>query len=171
MSEQPLGVIWNLYHLSDLSLNSHTAIFLAEKIENDNKGKYPHIENVRCIAHCINLVASHKFSDRLLRCINIIVTFFNNSHMAGAKLKQLIEEDNIKDGGLKLYYKTRWTTSSESVNSVLNLKLVLEKIVKDSDDNVIIEKNIDLSSRIILDSIGEVPEDNIIDKSDIEENE
>ncbi|RHZ78243.1 hypothetical protein Glove_166g184 [Diversispora epigaea] len=46
------------------------------------------------------------------------------------------------------------------------------------DDNVIvlieniwIEKNIDLSNRIILDNIGEVPVDDTIDKSDIEENE
>jgi len=57
------------------------------------KEKYPHIENIRCIAHCINLIAcdiaSHKFSDRLLRRVNIIVTFFNNSHIAG-KFKYII---------------------------------------------------------------------------------
>jgi hypothetical protein len=171
-----------LYQLSDLSLNSHTALFLAEKIEevikkigpekfaaivSDNAAnirnariiiseKYPHIENIRCIAHCINLIAcdiaSYKFSERLLRRVNIIVTFFNSSHLAGkliilfliyliliifikflfyigAKLRQLIEENNIIGGGLKLYCKTRWTTSSESVNSILNLKFILEKVL------------------------------------------
>jgi hypothetical protein len=46
------------------------------------------------------------------------------------------------------------------------------------DDNVIvliesmnIEKDIDLTNKIILDNIGEVPENDIIDNSDIEENE
>ncbi|CAB4486638.1 unnamed protein product [Rhizophagus irregularis] len=47
--------------------------------------------------------------------------------MAGGKLRKLIEESGIKGGGLKSYCVTRWTTSSESVNSVLNLKPVLEK--------------------------------------------
>ena len=32
-------------------------------------------------------------------------------------------------GGLKLYCKTRWTTASESVDSVLNLEPVLQEIV------------------------------------------
>ena len=32
-------------------------------------------------------------------------------------------------GKLKLYYKTHWTTASESVDSVLNLKPVLQEIV------------------------------------------
>uniref|UniRef100_U9SUF3 Uncharacterized protein n=1 Tax=Rhizophagus irregularis (strain DAOM 181602 / DAOM 197198 / MUCL 43194) TaxID=747089 RepID=U9SUF3_RHIID len=45
----------------------------------------------------------------------------------GGKLRKLIEESGIKGGGLKSYCVTRWTTSSESVNSVLNLKPVLEK--------------------------------------------
>ncbi|RHZ51968.1 hypothetical protein Glove_467g1 [Diversispora epigaea] len=76
-------------------------------------------------------IASYKFSDHLLCYINIIVIFFNNSHIAGAKLKQLIEKDNIKDDRLRLYCKICWTTLNKSVNSVLNLKLVLEKIVKD----------------------------------------
>jgi hypothetical protein len=47
----------------------------------------------------------------------------------GAKFRKLIEESGIKGGGLKSYCITRWTTSSESVNSVLNLKPVLEKVI------------------------------------------
>ncbi|EXX62953.1 hypothetical protein RirG_156900 [Rhizophagus irregularis DAOM 197198w] len=86
-----------LYQLLDLLSNLHTAEFLAVKIEDviekigpnrisaivsDNAAnvkkaraiiseKYPRIENVRCISHCINLIACdivcHTFADRLLR--------------------------------------------------------------------------------------------------------
>ena len=102
-----------LYQLSDLSLDSHTAKYLAEKIEEvikkvgpnrisaivtDNAAnikkareiiteKYPRIENIRCISHCINLIAcdivSHNFADQLLRKVNILAVFFRNSHVAG----------------------------------------------------------------------------------------
>jgi len=101
-----------LYQLSDLSLNSHTAKYLAEKIEevivkvepnrisaivSDNAAnvkkareiiteKYPRIENIRCVSHCINLIAcdvvSHTFADRLLRKVNTLAAFFQNLHMA-----------------------------------------------------------------------------------------
>jgi len=102
-----------VYQLADLSLNSHTAEYLAGKIDeiikkvgpnhfsaivSDNAAnirkareiineKYPKIENIRCVSHCINLIAcdivSHKFADRLLRRVNILAAFFRNSHMAG----------------------------------------------------------------------------------------
>lgn len=105
-----------LYQLSDLSLNSHTATYLAEKIEkiienigpdrisaivSDNAAnvrnaralineKYPQIENIRCISHCINLIASdivdHAFAERLLRRVNILASVFRNSHLAGKYL-------------------------------------------------------------------------------------
>ena len=82
-----------LYQLSDLSLDSHTAKYLAEKIEeviekvgpnrisaivSDNAAnvkkareiiteKYPRIENIQCISHCINLIVcdiiNHIFSN------------------------------------------------------------------------------------------------------------
>lgn len=104
-----------LFQLSDLSLDSHTAEYLASKIEeviekigsdrisaivSDNAAnikkaraiineKYPKIESVRCISHCINLIAcdivSHNSADRLLRRVNILTTFFHTSHMAGKK--------------------------------------------------------------------------------------
>ena len=75
---------------------------------------------MRCVAHAINLIAydivKEKFSDRLLRCVNTLTSFFKNSHQASSKLAQLIKERGISGGGLKLYCKTRWTTASESVN-------------------------------------------------------
>ena len=55
--------------------------------------KYPKIENICCISHCINLIAydivSHRFTDRLLRKVNTLATFFRNSHIAG-KMELLI---------------------------------------------------------------------------------
>lgn len=95
--------------------------------------KFPRIENVRCVAHAINLIAcdivKEKFGDRLLRYVNILASFFKNSHQAGSKLSQLIKEKEIHGGGLKLYCKTRWTTASESVNSVINLEKALEAFI------------------------------------------
>ena len=99
-----------LYQLSDISDHSHTAEYLSSVIEkvivdvgvnrisaivSDNTSnvrkareivhnKFPNIENVRCIAHCINLIAcnivNHNFGDRLLRRVNNLTTFFKNSH-------------------------------------------------------------------------------------------
>ena len=45
-----------------------------------------------------------------------------------AKLSQLIKEKGVVSSGLKLYCKTRWTTASESVNSVINLQQILKEI-------------------------------------------
>jgi Protein of unknown function (DUF 659) len=48
--------------------------------------KYSRIENIRCISHCINLIAcdivKHTFASKLLRKINMLAAFFQNSHMA-----------------------------------------------------------------------------------------
>ena len=114
-----------LYQLSDLSENSHTSIYLAEVIENvidrigankiaaivsDNASnvrnaqeliqeKHLNIENVRCIAHAINLIAcdivKENFGERLLRRVNILATFFKSSHQVGSKLTQLIKEKKL----------------------------------------------------------------------------
>lgn len=126
-----------LYQLSDLSENSHTSTYLAEVIESvidqigankiaaivsDNASnvrnareliqeKHPNIENIRCIAHSINLIAcdvvKESFGERLLRRVNILATFFKSSHQAGSKLIQLIKEKKITGGGIKSYSKTR----------------------------------------------------------------
>jgi hypothetical protein len=105
-----------VYQLSDLSSNSHTGQFIAEKIEkildkvgpnkfsaivSDNgsnvrrareiiKSKFPSIENVRCVSHCINLIScdivQHSFAEKLLRKINILSSFFRNNAMAGMNI-------------------------------------------------------------------------------------
>ena len=159
-----------LYQLSDISEHSHTAEYLSSVIEkvivdiginrisavvSDNASnvrkareiihdKFPNIESVRCIAHCINLIAcdivKDNFGDRLLCRVNILTTFFKNSHRANSKLIQLIKEKGIVGGELKLYCKMRWTTASESVNSVINLQQILEEIVADdrlTNENIV----------------------------------
>ena len=48
----------------------------------------------------------------------------------GSKFQELIKASGISGGGLKCYCKTRWTTSSESINSVIRLKPILEDVSK-----------------------------------------
>src|SRR4051812_23367619 len=99
-----------LYKLIDLSENSHMANYVAQvvgkiiekvgsnkilAIVSDNAAnirnahkilqeKYPNIENVRCIVHAVNLIAcdivKESFSNRLLRKVNILGSFFKSSH-------------------------------------------------------------------------------------------
>ena len=113
------------------------------------------IQNVRCIAYCINLIAcdivEHKFADKLLCHMNILAAFFHNNSRAGktnllflffcltyktifnfldSKFQELIKVSGISGGGIKCYCKMRWTTSSESVNSIIRLKQVLLDISK-----------------------------------------
>lgn len=158
-----------LYKLVDLSEHSHTSNYIAEVIGeviekigpnkisavvSDNAAnvrnareiiqeKYPNIENIRCIAHAINLIAcdivKEGFGERLLRKVNILGSFFRNSHQGCAKLTQLIKENNISGGGIKLYCKTRWTTASDSVDSIIRLEPALEQIVT-SDSNLLNDK-------------------------------
>lgn len=99
--------------LSDFSANSHTAEFIAEKLEeilnrigpskfgaivSDNgsnvrkareiiENKFPKIKNIRCISHCINLIScdivQHRFATNILKKVNILATYFRNNAMAG----------------------------------------------------------------------------------------
>ena len=99
--------------MSDLSNNSHTSEFLSKEIKDvidsigseriativsDNVAnvrkareiivnEFPSIQNVQCIAHCINLLAGdivkHKFADNLLKKVNTLVAFFKNTALSG----------------------------------------------------------------------------------------
>ncbi|CAG8854860.1 44269_t:CDS:2, partial [Gigaspora margarita] len=114
-----------LYSLKDFSMDSHTAEFLAEKIDTvlneigndkfaaivtDNASnvklawqiihkKYPKILNLNCIAHCINLISKdilkHTFASRLIKECNEIIKFFKKSHQPSSYLHQAICELNI----------------------------------------------------------------------------
>jgi hypothetical protein len=101
------------YALKDFSSYSHTADFLFKQIEeiikeigaekilavvSDNAAnctaarrliseKYNHVFNVRCIAHCLNLMShdiiSHSFAHKLIKYCNVLARFFKKSTVAG----------------------------------------------------------------------------------------
>src|SRR6266496_5783777 len=141
-----------LYSLQNFSSDHHTAKFLTKQIDeiimkigpnkisaivldnaaniaaarNEISSKYPTIMNLKCIAHCFNLI-SHDiikipFAERLLRRYSIVVSFFKASYIAGSLLRDAIEEKKIQGGTLKTYVKTQWSTTYDCVNSVLRCK-------------------------------------------------
>ena len=69
--------------------------------------EYPNILNVKCIAHCINLINSDivkiNWIKSLIKCANSITKYFKNSHLASAWLKEVIQLKGIKGGRLKIY--------------------------------------------------------------------
>jgi hypothetical protein len=153
-----------LYKLENFSDQSHTANFLANQIElvinhigskkisaivSDSGAnvalarrliclKYKNIMNIRCIAHCYNLISKdiirHTFAERMIQRANRIVQFFKRSHKAAAILKEKIKQHEISGGGLKTYIETRWVTVHECVSSIVRLKNCLEEIRDDHSD-------------------------------------
>lgn len=94
--------------------------------------KYSHIINIRCIAHCINLISSdivkvQQVKD-LVRRANIITKFFKHSTLASFQLEEAIKTKNIQGGSLKTYVETRWTTVFECTNSIWRLKDALQHV-------------------------------------------
>lgn len=94
--------------------------------------KYPSILNIRCIAHCINLISSDIIkinqANKLVRQANIITKFFKNSTIGMTLLKDAIKLKNIQGGGLKVYVETRWTTVYECTSSIWRLKDALQHV-------------------------------------------
>lgn len=145
-----------LWKLNDYSLESHTGNFLAEQIDQiiqqiGNKRfnaivtdgasnvrlareiittKYPHILNIRCIAHSINLLTKDITDSKIkfpwgyniLKNCQKIVTFFEKSHQSNALLHEGIKNLNILGGGLKSGCKTRWSTYYDCTSSILRLE-------------------------------------------------
>ncbi len=102
-----------MYRLSNLSENSHIGEYLVDQIkdvinlfgsskfsaivsnntQNVKKAReiinneYLSIQNVRCIAYYINLLAcdiiKYNFTNNLLKRVNILITFFKNTAMLG----------------------------------------------------------------------------------------
>ena len=147
-----------LLNLENLSDKRHTAEYLSNVIEqvigrvginkfvaiiSDNGAnvaaarriisqKYPSILNIRCIAHCINLISSDIIkinqANKLVRQANIVTKFFKNSTIGMALLKDAIKLKNIQGGGLKVYVETRWTTVYECTSSIWRLKDALQHV-------------------------------------------
>lgn len=81
---------------------------------------------MRCIAHHINLVTkditSLTWSKKILQKCQRIVSFFHDSHRAGAALRDEIIHSLIFGGNLKSSVKTRWSTSWDVCESILRLE-------------------------------------------------
>ena len=95
--------------------------------------KFKHILNIRCIAHCLNLISkdiiSHSFAKRITNQCNILVKFFRASHRAKSSLEFMINERNIIGGGLKSHVDTRWITMYESLESIYRLRTCMTDVL------------------------------------------
>jgi hypothetical protein len=73
--------------------------------------KYKNILNIRCVAHCYNLISKdiiqHTFAERKIQRANRIVQFFKRSHKDAATLKEKIKQHEIGGSGFKTYVETR----------------------------------------------------------------
>jgi hypothetical protein len=149
-----------LWKIRDFSGESHTAEFLAQQIQliieeigiqkfagivtdagsnvhsarNLISGRFPHILNIRCIAHSLNLITKdlikHTFAKKIIQWCAVIVTYFKKSHRPKELLELKILEKQIDGGGLKTYLDTRWTTVYEMLNSISRLELCLKEVVQ-----------------------------------------
>ncbi|CAB5198747.1 unnamed protein product, partial [Rhizophagus irregularis] len=155
-----------LLQLEDLSKNSHTAEYLSKVINDiickvgiskivaivsDNAAnvagarriitnEYPSIINIRCIAHCINLISSDIVKVDQVKCLvkraNILTRYFKNSTLASTWLKEAIDAKNIAGGGLKTYIETRWMTVHECTSSVYRLKDALLHVLDNHEREI-----------------------------------
>lgn len=96
--------------------------------------RYPSIINIRCIAHCINLISSDivKISQAnvLIKRANVLISYFRHSNLANSWLNDAIKAKNVEGGGLKSYVETRWTTVYECTSSIYRLKDALLHVCK-----------------------------------------
>lgn len=148
-----------LWKIGDFSNESHTADFLAQQIQliledigvqkfvgivtdagsnvhsarNLISTKFPHILNIRCIAHSLNLITKdlikHPFAKRIIQWCTAIVTYFKKSHRPKELLDLKILEKRIAGGGLKTYLDTRWTTVYEMLDSISRLEICLKEVL------------------------------------------
>ena len=95
---------------------------------------YPHVLNIRCAAHAINLIAAD-FSkipkvSTFISELNKVVRFFKNSHVAHNELRDGLRNMKISGGGLRTYVKTRWGSLFDAVDSVIRARPVFDWVCK-----------------------------------------
>jgi len=95
---------------------------------------YPHILNIRCAAHAINLIASDFFKipsvTAFISKLNKMIVFFKNSHAANKKLHDGLRNMKISRGSLRTYVITRWESLFDAVDSVLRARPVFDWVCK-----------------------------------------
>lgn len=117
--------------------------------------RYPHILNIRCIAHFVNLITkdiiSYDFSKKLLKKCNKIIKFFNKSHQVKALLDSYIQQTKIEGGGLKTYSKTRWTSMYDTVLSIIRLQPCFQLVSDVQNLNILLcQSSNNLFVRLLL---------------------
>jgi len=84
---------------------------------------YPHIWDIRCAAHSINLIASDlvkitSIKEFISNC-GKITKFFHNSHQACFMLREGLQQMKIRYEGLQTWVKTRWGSLFMTTDSIL----------------------------------------------------
>ncbi|GET00860.1 ribonuclease H-like domain-containing protein [Rhizophagus clarus] len=150
-----------LIGLYDYSSESHTSEFLTEEISKiikklgsdkfvaivtDNASNcrvarqnihetYPHIWNIRCAAHAINLIASDLVKlEPIKKFINEcgkINRYFSTSHASNALLKQGFTNMKIQGGGLQTWVKIRWGSLFMTTDALLRAQPVFDWILRE----------------------------------------
>ncbi len=91
---------------------------------------YPHIWNIRCAAHAINLIAADlvKFDEikKLIVDCGKVTKFFHTSHQACSILRQGLAQMKIKSEGLQTWVKTRWGSLFMTTDSILRTRPVFD---------------------------------------------
>ncbi|GBB99039.1 hypothetical protein RclHR1_00340030 [Rhizophagus clarus] len=92
--------------------------------------KYPHISNIRCAAHAINLIAAdlvklEEIKNFIINC-GKITKYFNKSHQSLALLRQGLTNMKIKSEGLETWCQTRWGSLYMTTNSILLARPVFD---------------------------------------------
>ena len=156
ITEERKEYLWCTKNYSEIS--HHTGAFLGEEIISivDNIGpeklaavvsdnapdarvarkllceKYPHILNIRCMAHCINLitkdVCKHTLVIDVIKKVGAVHQYFTMSHASCQYLKDAIQSLYIKGGGLKSHTKTRWSTMWDCINSIIRLEFAFAMV-------------------------------------------
>lgn len=149
-----------IHSIKNLSANSHTAMFLADQLNeiltdvgaenfaavvSDHASacaaakrmiseRYKYILPIRCIAHHVNLISTDicktTFAKDIISKCQKIVKYFKLSYQAGEKLRKRITKE-IKGGGLKTYVVTRWSTAWDCTKSILRLEQTLKNVRKE----------------------------------------
>ncbi|CAG8755942.1 ribonuclease H-like domain-containing protein [Rhizophagus irregularis DAOM 181602=DAOM 197198] len=155
-----------LIGLYDYSSDSHTSEFLTEEISSiieklgsdkfaaivtDNASNcrvarqnihqtYPHIWNIRCAAHAINLIASDLVKlEPIKKFINEcgkINRYFSTSHASNALLRQGFTTMKIKGGGLQTWVKTRWGSLFMTMDALLRARPVFDWILREHANSI-----------------------------------
>ncbi|CAG8708244.1 1015_t:CDS:2 [Cetraspora pellucida] len=85
--------------------------------------KYPHIVNIRCIAHAINLIATDLSKIREIKMFidqcGKVIKHFTKSPQKLALLRQGLSSMKIRFEGLETWCQTRWGSLYDTTNSIL----------------------------------------------------